>query len=768
MADFNFDDAFAVVKDDLTEAQQKALKEARADITDVATFNAVKNAIKRTVVNENSDERQTSPEASTEKENKKENESHQPTGTGQSNSEQENNENPQGEGKPQTNTEENAGAESQGKADKTPQEIEQEKLAESRKVLEGLDTDKRNLNPQEVAKALETKETGHSIEALAQMQLVVREAEFKEKYKLPLSEADKKILANKDRLTDEILVKMEGLASGTEKIGKGLDKEVGKTGHDGKTDYERLKNRKKSFNVLYENAPEELKQHCHKTLEKANKRVNNSQGVSSERLSKATAKKLKYKKMQIQDSDGLWTVAKKTVQMKMFTSSRSAKKGLKKWWQNGRIGKAARGVVDNKFRRGFRRWRSKVGNRVSLLPSRTKKAIKKGWNKYIAGPIAKFWKEKVVKKVFTPAKNFLNNKIYQPTKKFVNSKIIEPAKKSIDWVKKNPKKALAAGVMIASAGMGFAVGGPAGAFAATKVAAMGVAGVTAAYYAGKGTVAAAKATYNFGKKGYDKTKKAIDNEKENIKDKLKESFEKNQQKVPNREDTDKEISYAQGRKVFNEHPDEMKTLLDNYKKAIAPEGNNGTPKDDKEAAVQLYQSMIASKDRGGLGLQEEDAQAVMSYFNQNKQVESKFENIKDEINKQPEDKSVENENKEKPQTGNEETKKKPNPMNALEPEQKEQLGFALKAYHANIASSRVTEEQAAMHLSSILSKPKEEGGLGLSPERTQEMKDYLGYKGVVAGWKKGKTQNEENTGKTKTERGKSSVYESVKQAERGR
>ena len=103
----------------------------------------------------------------------------------------------------------------------------------------------------------------------------------------------------------------------------------------------------------------------------------------------------------------------------------------------------------------------------------------------------------------------------------------------------------------------------------------------------------------------------------------------------------------------------------------------------------------------------------------------------------------ETENKGKTDSGAEqEVKKKPNPMNSLVDNQAEQLNFAIKAYHANIASGRVTEEQAAQNLGSILSKPKDKGGLGLSPEQAQEMKNYLGYKGAVKSWEpKKNTEN---------------------------
>lgn len=497
----------------------------------------------------------------------------------------------------------------------------QEKLAEDFKKLYGVDYTPENIEHLtkegkivtlvDAEKALSNRKAlnNYSTVDLAKLQFAVHQAGFELKYGNEQDQAitnrRKKIVENKDNMNDAILNKMEGYATGVDKISG--------------DDYKNYQLEKDSFNLLCTKAPAELRKHCWRTLATAYSMVNTPKNaVSASRLSHAVAQKLKYKSMEIHDGDSLWTMAKKTAKMKGFTVSRTAKKGIKKWWKKSLAARFLRAM--EKQNNALKRHDLHNANRLSLFPSRTKKAIKKFWSEKIAGPLKKKWKEKIA----DPFKT----KVAEPAKKWINSKIVEPVKRGAQWVKDNPKKVMAGAFMVASIGIGTAVAGPAGALAGAKFGAMSLAGATATY----GSYKAAKWTYN-------KSVELKNNVVKNTKESLKKSFQKNQEKIPDvRNNSDKEkssieIAYAMGRKVFNENPKEMNALLDSYKKGISPEGNEGKPLTEKEAAIKMYQTMISNKDKGGMGFSQESAQAVMSYFKENKTIASGFEDIKDEINK---------------------------------------------------------------------------------------------------------------------------------------
>ena len=664
-----------------------------------------------------------------------------------------------------------------------PKQAEQEKLASDFKKLYGVDYTSENfdrLNKEgkleeykltKVAEILSDKGAskalkGRSTEDLAKMQLTVRMAEFASKYNvdegtLPgfaggTADTYKKISENKDKMNDAILDKMERYASGDKKIKGG--------------DYKSWKAEKDSFNMLYENQPEELKKHCSSTFEKANKRVNPRGAYSSDKLAHATAQKLKYKSMEIKDTDSLWTMAKKTAKMKAFTASRSAKKSIRNWWKEGKVGKFARGLVDNKLTRGVSRLSSKVANKIKLFPSRAKKAIGKFWTNKIAGPMKRFWETKIAdpfkNKIVTPVKNFVNNKIVQPVKNGVNNYIVQPVKNGVKWVKENPKKAIAAATMVATTGIGFALAGPAGGLAGAKIGAMAVGGAALGYGTVKAGQWTGKKIVEVSKKASEKITEVKTQTTENLKTNLKESFEKSGEKFPkpyNKEETEEQnLAYTTGRQVFNENSEQAQKFVGAYKKMITPDGNTGTPQmDEKAAAVMLYQAMLTDRSKNGMGLNEKQADAMMAYFNGNGTVKSELKDIKaeiakDKINEQATGKPKEEINEEWKQKEQEAAQRQTDKENLVKKEQEEFTGQDLKAKSKDPRKDLPEEKREKLDkmiagyqvfIASAGGKDKEpaqakkiekwltsEKGLGLEKEQAEKLMDFYGKKGKVASW----------------------------------
>lgn len=728
---------------------------------------------------------------------------------------------------PQTQAEAPVAQQSQPQVD--PKEAEQQKLAADFKKLYGVDYTPENIDKFINKEALDKAEKDltakgaskalkdYSTEDLAKLQFTVRQAEFDSKYKeepdKAIADRRSRIVANKDNMNDAILNKMERYASGDEKIesphkgkkARDLTKDEKKIRHQEFLNY---KKEKDSFNMLQENAPEELQKHCKGTLEKANRKVNPKDTYSKKELAKAgkyARRTLKYKAMEIKDTDGLWSIAKKTAQMKAFTVSRSAQAGIKKWWKEGKVGKFARGLVDNKLTRGVSRLSSKVANKIKLFPSRAKKAIGKFWKNKIADPAKKAWQEKIV----DPTKKAWQEKVVtpyiDPAKKWVNDKV--------QWVKDNPKKVMAAAAMVATTGIGFALAGPAGGLAGAKIGAMAVGGAVLGYGAVKGAqwsykkaTKGAQWTYN---KGVEVKNKAVNNLKTN----LRESFEQDKGKVPDpksneeKEKANADLAYMTGRQVFNENSEQAQQFVGAYKKMITPEGNNGNPKEDDEkakmAAVQLYQAMLTDKNKGGMGLNERQADALMTYFNGNHSVniglkDIKAEIAKDKINEQATGKPKEvesatptpTEKKETQEKGTEGAEPKVSGKSAEEIQQTppvdEQTGKTIHM-QPNVKSTKAQArddfkqlksnsefgdimaycqvkyaqgqkklaDDASKRIEKMITADKDKGGLGLDPEkdakRIEGLKSYLYTQGVKNDKfikPKDNQKNQSNEGKT--------------------
>ena len=387
----------------------------------------------------------------------------------------------------------------------------------------------------------------------------------------------------------------------------------------------------------------------------------------------------------------------------------------------------------------------------------------------------RFWKEKIAdpfkNKIVTPVKNFVNNKIVQPVKNVVNNYIVQPVKKGVQWVKDNPKKAMAAAAMVATTGIGFALAGPAGGLAGAKIGAMAVGSAALGYGAVKG----AQWTYKKGVEVKNDVRDKIDK-------KLNEAFEKSGEKLPksyNKDETkEQNLDYAKNRQVYNqvykENPQDMDNLLKDFKAGvIKKDGNEGKDIDDKAAAVKMYQTMTG-KDKGGLGLSQESAQAVMTYFNGNKTVQTKFEDVKDEINKpvsqeksKEGERKVETPTKEKGDEGKGEEQvtatqqqtqqvetpvaeptAKTIPLNPEAKTAKAQVKEDFKQLKSNSQFGDVMAycqikyaqgekrmaDDASKKIEKMITADKDKGGLGLDPEkdadRIANLKTYLYKQGI--------------------------------------
>lgn len=683
---------------------------------------------------------------------------------------------------PQTQAETPTVQQSQPQVD--PKEVEKQKIAADFKKLYGEDYTPDNVAKFNTARLVEVEEsltTKDGIKGLktlgtkdlAKYQLTARMAEFDPDIFQPkegeqdktIADKCKNIVANKDNMNDAILNKMERYASGDEKIesphkgkkARDLTEDEKKIRHQEFLNY---KKEKDSFNMLQENAPEELQKHCKGTLEKANRKVNPKDTYSKKELAKAgkyARRTLKYKAMEIKDTDGLWSIAKKTAQMKAFTVSRSAQAGIKKWWKEGKVGKFARGLVDNKLTRGVSRLSSKVANKIKLFPSRAKKAIGKFWTNKIADPAKKAWQEKIV----DPTKKAWQEKVVtpyiDPAKKWVNDKV--------QWVKDNPKKVMAAATMgaaiVAGAAIGGIAGGIPGAWAGAKIGGMvGGAAVT-------GTALGYLAVLG-GKKAYNKGVEVKNKVANNLKTNLRETFEQDKGKVPDpksneeKEKANADLAYMTGRQVFNENSEQAQQFVGAYKKMITPDGNTGTPQmDEKAAAVMLYQAMLTDKKQSGMGLNEKQADAMMAYFNGNGTVKSELKDIKaeiakDKINEQATGKPKEEINEEWKQkeqeaaqrqtdkenlvkkeqeefAGQDPKAKSKDPRKDLPEEKREKLDKMIAGYQVFIASAGGKDKEPAQ-AKKIEKWLTSEKGLGLEKEQAEKLIDFYGKKGKVASW----------------------------------
>lgn len=721
---------------------------------------------------------------------------------------------------PQTQAEAPTAQQSQPQVD--PKEVEKQKIAADFKKLYGEDYTPDNVAKFNTARLVEVEEsltTKDGIKGLktlgtkdlAKYQLTARMAEFDPDIFQPkegeqdktIADKCKNIVANKDNMNDAILNKMERYASGDEKIesphkgkkARDLTKDEKKIRHQEFLNY---KKEKDSFNMLQENAPEELQKHCKGTLEKANRKVNPKDTYSKKELAKAgkyARRTLKYKAMEIKDTDGLWSIAKKTAQMKAFTVSRSAQAGIKKWWKEGKVGKFARGLVDNKLTRGVSRLSSKVANKIKLFPSRAKKAIGKFWTNKIADPAKKAWQEKIV----DPTKKAWQEKVVTP--------YIDPAKdwvkKRVDWVKDNPKKVMAAAAMVATTGIGFALAGPAGGLAGAKIGAMAVGGAVLGYGAVKGAQWSYKKATKGAQWAHDKGVEVKNKVANNLKTNLRESFEQDKGKVPGpksneeKEKANADLAYMTGRQVFNENSEQAQQFVGAYKKMITPDGNTGTPQmDEKVAAVMLYQAMLTDRSKNGMGLNEKQADVMMAYFNGNGTVKSELKDIKaeiakDKINEQATGKPKEEINEEWKQkeqeaaqrqtdkenlvkkeqeefAGQDPKAKSKDPRKDLPEEKREKLDKMIAGYQVFIASAGGKDKEPAQ-AKKIEKWLTSEKGLGLEKEQAEKLMDFYGKKGKVASWHpkaRQEAQNREAQEAARTQRQSNKAEIRIKAAEK--
>lgn len=615
--------------------------------------------------------------------------------------------------------------------------------------------------------------------------------------KFPLDERSEKLLANKDNINDAILRRMEGLSSGKETLplndnstltmgvlqGKNGFKKVvyvdkgsvqkTATGSFVKTNY--------SFEVLHSNLPKELVDHCPKTIRKAfrnalvkpqaKQMTRDAKIVEklNKRMDRLANRSQKMSQYNIKEDDGLVT--------RFFKNS---KRSMREWkyketdrfnadinsfkteakealWTNNPFVVLGKKVLDNKYRRGFRNWRAKQANRARLAPSRATKWLKgkaeiaKGWlkNKAKSGwnwLKDKSWAGKAIKGV-GKAVSWTAGKAVSGVKAIgrgINKYAIQPlVVKPAQFVWRH-KKAIALSAAVAGASfMTAGVGGLA----------IGGAAIAAGYGIKKKLPeikSAAKGAKQYASDQVTLTKEAVKTKVDNMNvSMLETAVERQGSRNAEMENINSELARIKGEAIYNNDPRAVESVFANYQ-------NNGKPKDDKEAATQLMQ-MLTSKDKtkGGLGLEPEQVNDLVTYLNQSQlkdgqkplptyeEMQKASADTKEQPTQSGENKGKEAENK--GQEGQEqaqpeskaekESKKKPNPMNALSVEDRKQLNNAVAAYHANVKSTHLTEEQAAKGLGAILSKSKEEGGLGLNPEQAQEMKDYLGTMKGINPWK---------------------------------
>ena len=593
---FDFETAFAVVKDDLTPAQQKALKESQQDITDAGSFNAVKNLIKRTVV-ENSSQNAESRVEQDEKSNagitppqQQQANQPQPQNTGNSQGGTvlgdvgngglnfDNTLDPSKTSTPSPTAKDPTQAENvppiPSTPELTPEELKQ-KLINDR--LQKFEADKGEIGrfDPEVAKKMltenvvtETKDvmvpqykegklTGYitkkeettispekalqnsSAKDLAQLQQSVAYARFMTENGLEKDPEKAKLyadIAKKGNIVDSAVVKkMEDLASGY----RPADED----------------NSMKYYRAMHENAPEADKKDFGRTFRKAGRimapykgKLQNAQGKLAERISKET--------------QNTWAGRKR---IKYLSP-------LRKWYKN-------------KVTRPIRRWWNKdnglvrAGHKIANAPTRVKRFANRVGNA-IADKAKQFG-------------NWFMNKtlVGKGLKKIGNGAkaVGRGIKTGYNWVKNNPKKCLAAGFVVASTGIGFAMGGPAGAVAGFKTSGMIVAGATAVY-----------GTYKLGKR-------AVQGVKEINNDLKSQTQEKQIERA-------KDLDYMQAREAFNNRPEEERKAIEAAFKNYKEGQQERSAKDDETAARQMQQALTNPKEQGGLGLQKEDAAAVMQYF----------------------------------------------------------------------------------------------------------------------------------------------------------